>query len=195
MTTARLWKRRFLLSSWQTRLLLMSDAKLTLLWCGGKKKKAKQNNERRRKKNPPKNFTPVKFDATTSKVWHRNMLADMKYVTRLQQVEAHCRVGKHLSICGCFAEFNSSQRLYRRDSRSETILPCEASFEQTEKQSAGSNAQRRGVWQRQQMNLRWNNVALYQTWNSPRLKTPPEHEGEIKEKITNKENWRKERTF
>lgn len=117
----------------------------TLNWhcCGaaGKKKKAKQNNERR-KKNPPKNFTPVKFYATTSKVWHRNMLADMKYVTRLQQVEAHCRVGKHLSICGCFVEFNSSQRLYRRDSRSETILPYEASFEQTEKQFAGSNAQR-----------------------------------------------------
>lgn len=190
MTTARLWKRRFLLSSWQTRLLLMSDAKLTLLWCGGKKKKGEAKQwKKKKKKNPPKNFTPVKFDATTSKVWHRNMLADMKYVTRLQQVEAHCRVGKHLSICGCFAEFNSSQRLYWRDSRSETILPYvrNGGFIWTNRKTIrGFKCSATcGVWQRQQMNLRWNNVALYQTWNSPRLKTPPEHEGEIKEKITN----------
>lgn len=60
------------------------DERCMLNWhcCGarGKKKTMKE-----KKNNPPKIFTPVKFDATTSKVWHRNMLADMKYVTGLQQ--------------------------------------------------------------------------------------------------------------
>lgn len=157
----------------------------------------------------------MKFDATTSKVWHRNMLADMKYVTRLQQVEARCRVGKHLSICGCFVEFNSSQWLYRHDSWSETILPYvhNGGFILTNRKTIRgfkcSATCTCAVWQRQQINLRWNNVALYQTWNRthplcfPRLKTPPEHEEELKEKIKNnirvniemewRENWRKEK--
>lgn len=64
-------------------------AKLTLLWW----KKSKEKKEK--KKQSAKNFTPVKFDATTSKVWHRNTLADMKYLTRLQQ---GCSRWKHTVV-------------------------------------------------------------------------------------------------
>lgn len=76
--------------------------------CGGKK--AKQNNKR--KNYPPKispqwNLTPRLRKCDTETYWQIWNI-QQGYVRR-QQVEAHCYLGKHLSICGGFAQFNLSQ--------------------------------------------------------------------------------------
>lgn len=65
-------------------------AKLTL-W----KKKVKQNNRKKKRKTQNKNVTFVKFNGTTSNMWHRNILADIKYSARLPW---GCGRWKHFAV-------------------------------------------------------------------------------------------------
>lgn len=61
------------------------DERRMLNWhCCGKKKKKKQKKTIKEKQSS-KIFPHVKFDGTTSKVWHRNILTDVKYSARLQR--------------------------------------------------------------------------------------------------------------
>lgn len=110
-----------------------------------------------KKKQSTKNFTPVKFDATTSKVWHRNMLADMKYVRRLQEVEARCHVDKHLSICGRGA-FHSGQWLDRCETRNLTNWKNNSQVQMSEFDSHSSWAadEAQMKWCRSESNMKWN---------------------------------------
>lgn len=104
------------------------DERCMLNWhcCGGKKrrKKAKQNNKKKKKQSTKKKFHPLwNSNATTSEVWHRNILADMKYLTRLQPAAAggstrRCwQTAVDLGLVSC--TLICSQWLYLHDSGSE----------------------------------------------------------------------------
>lgn len=108
-----------------------------------------------------------------------------KVTARLQQVEARRCVGKHLSICGRFIHFNSSQWLYRHDSCWEGILPsaqCRLHFNKQKNNPQVQTKHSDSVCAHVESDsdCRWNNAALHQTWNWKRpqwlscLKTSPE---------------------
>lgn len=198
------------------------DERCMLNWhcCGGKK--AKQNNKR--KKQSAKNFTPVKFDATTSKVWHRNILADMKYLARLQR---GCSRWMHTVVLAntCQSALVSYRLIRVNDFIGMTVVQkqfCQVQnvgYILTNRKTIHrfkSNTHTRvcvrtcGVWQWQQMNLGWNRVSRYNIWSGshprhwPCLKASPEQREKDKRKrertiYTRKHifrlNWMNERTL